>query len=223
MMTRSARMRSTGGGNRLPIVAIIGRTRLYCECLARVLIATRKFAVVHLAADDVVTKEGDTGHSPDLVLLDLPEALTTTVVRVLRQLLPKTRFIGLNVDDEDDTILRMLGAGLDGFVVKDAPVEALHSAIENAVRGESSCPIGVLMRLARRIPTHHGGAPRALSSREREVIHLVEQGLTNKEIAVRLGVEAATVKNHIHHIMGKLSVHRRMDAVTQLRGSKPFD
>jgi DNA-binding NarL/FixJ family response regulator len=200
------------------MVAIIGQTRLYCECLTSVLVASRKFTVIHLEAGEVVTQEGDTGHSPDIVLLDLPEGLSTTVTRVLRRRLPKILLIGLNVGDEDDTILRLLGAGLDGFVVKDASLEALHSAIESAVRGEPSCPVGVLMRLARK-QTRRGGIARALSSREREVIHLVELGLTNKEIAARLGVEAATVKNHIHHVMRKLDVHRRMDAVSQLRAA----
>ena len=80
--------------------------------------------------------------------------------------------------------------------------------------------LDILKRIAGRLASVHGptGAQRPLSAREREVLEFVKQGLTNKEIARRLGVETATVKNHVHNIMAKLSVHRRLDAAAQLPG-----
>jgi two-component system, NarL family, nitrate/nitrite response regulator NarL len=204
-----------------PVLGIMGQTRLYCECLALALASRHEFTIIHMGAEDIRATQGAKRVEPDIVLLDLPEKQASTILRELRLRLPSALMIGLNVDNDDDLILRLLGAGLDGFVLKESPLATLRAAIESGIRGDVSCPAGILTRLAQKIETRRGrfGLPPALSSREREVIHLVEQGLTNKEIATRLGLEAATVKNHVHHIMDKLSVHSRMDAVAQLRAA----
>src|SRR5256885_10828505 len=96
-------------------------------------------------------------------------------------------------------------------------------AIESAVRGELYCPPRVAFTLLRRLgalaaslrddeekATH--SPLRALTGREREILHLVDDGMTNKGIAGRLVIELATVKNHVHNILKKLHVHRRIDA-----------
>ncbi len=213
---------ATGGDSTAPVVGIMGQTRLYCECLALALTMRHEFTIIDMGGrEGIEATQGPTRREPDIVLLDLPEKQARSIVRELRLRLPSALMIGLNVDNDEDLILGLLGAGLDGFVLKESPMEALRSAIKSGARGEVSCPAGVLTRLAQKIETRRGrfGLPPALSSRENEVIHLVEQGLTNKEIATRLGLEAATVKNHVHHIMEKLSVHSRLDAVAQLRGA----
>jgi DNA-binding NarL/FixJ family response regulator len=221
MVPRLKSRRTKGDAATVPVLAIMGQTRLYSECLALALTARHEFAIIDLWVEGAAATAGAERREPDILLIDLPEKQVRTIVRELRLRLPSALMIGLNVDNDEDLILRLLGAGLDGFVLKDSPLETLRSVIESGVRGDVSCPAGILTRLAQKIETRRGrfGLPPALSSRENEVIHLVEQGLTNKEIATRLGLEAATVKNHVHHIMDKLSVHSRMDAVAQLRAA----
>ena len=219
MVPRLKSTRTKGDDGTRPVLAIMGQTRLYCECLALALAARHEFAIIDLGS--AAATAGKARREPDILLLDLPVKQLRTTVRELRLRLPSALMIGLNVDNDEDLILGLLGAGLDGFVLKESPLETLRSVIESGVRGDVSCPAGVLTRLAQKIETRRGrfGLPPALSPRENEVIHLVEQGLTNKEIAARLGLEAATVKNHVHHIMDKLSVHSRTDAVAQLRAA----
>jgi DNA-binding NarL/FixJ family response regulator len=221
MVPRLKSRRTKGDAASVPVLAIMGQTRLYCECLALALTARHEFEIIDLGVEVAAATAGAGRREPDILLLDLPEKQVRTIVRELRLRLPSALMIGLNVDNDEDLILRLLGAGLDGFVLKESPLETLRSVIESGVRGDVSCPAGILTRLAQKIETRRGrfGLPPALSSREKEVIHLVEEGLTNKEIATRLGLEAATVKNHVHHIMDKLSVHSRMDAVAQLRAA----
>ena len=77
----------------------------------------------------------------------------------------------------------------------------------------------LLRRVAALAAVHGGELPRGrLTSREREIVRLIDQGLSNKEIARDLGIEVATVKNHVHNILEKLQVHRRGEAAARVRG-----
>ena len=116
-----------------------------------------------------------------------------------------------------------LEAGVAGYVLPDGSLDDLIIAVESAVRGELYCPPRVSFTLLRRLGAlaaslrdDEGKAThsplRALTGREREILHLVDDGMTNKGIAGRLVIELATVKNHVHNILKKLHVHRRIDA-----------
>lgn len=121
-----------------------------------------------------------------------------------------------------DQVIAFAEAGVLGFVEGEASVEELRSGIECAARGEASCPPRIattlLARLAALTGVHRGvSEPTGLTRRERQIVQLIAEGMSNKEIAQRLCIEVATVKNHVHNILEKLKVGRRSDAVTRFR------
>ncbi|HEX4934497.1 MAG TPA: response regulator transcription factor [Gemmatimonadaceae bacterium] len=110
--------------------------------------------------------------------------------------------------------------GVRGYVSHEGSMDDLLAATDAALRGELHCPPRVAAALARRLASVRTGQAdgvNALSHREREIVQLVDSGMSNKEIASRLHIEMATVKNHMHHILHKLGVQRRGEAAAVLR------
>jgi two-component system nitrate/nitrite response regulator NarL len=111
-------------------------------------------------------------------------------------------------------------------VSSHASLADLITSLECAAQGDVVCSPRVAGILLRRIgsqagPRRREGAAVRLTVREHEIVQLIETGLTNKEIARRLHIELATVKNHVHNILEKLQVNRRADAVARVRGDRP--
>lgn len=208
-------------------VLIASDVRLYSEGIRQFLADRAPFEVVGIAVrpGDVLTAVQQLW--PQVVLLDQALPASLEVLRGLRRTNPRGRVIALGVPDQEETLLAWAEAGVAGFVPREASVEDLLSTIESAIRGELHCSphlAGTLLRrLAARAGTSRLTPPRsALTAREAEIIRLIDEGLANKEIAVRLGIELATVKNHVHNLLEKLRVHRRADAVARLRGRDPM-
>ena len=112
-------------------------------------------------------------------------------------------------------------AGLDGFVSAEADIDELVATARTAVRGELLCSPRVAAILRRRITTlardHTRDETARLTSREREVMGLVDAGLSNREVARQLRIEVSTVKNHIRSVFEKLDVRDRNEAAARLR------
>jgi len=130
------------------------------------------------------------------------------------------------VVDEERQALRCAEAGVAAFVTGEATGEQLLAAILDVGRGEFSCSPRISALLVERVRTLSQSAaaptPHAhLTPRERAIADLVAEGLSNKEIAARLGIELCTVKNHVHHILEKLQVARRTQAAARVRRARP--
>lgn len=113
--------------------------------------------------------------------------------------------------------------GVAGFLPRDATLDDLAHTLTKVARGEAVCSSSVAGALLRRISTEaHQRTVTAdhLTPREREVLVLIEQGLSNKQIAQRLGIEVRTVKNHVHNLLEKLRVQRRGEAAARLRSAR---
>jgi DNA-binding NarL/FixJ family response regulator len=129
--------------------------------------------------------------------------------------------VALGVPDDEHTVVAFAELGVLGFVDREAPVDDVVSSVLSAARREASFPPRIATTLLRRISS--AAAVRAskdataLTIRERQIVQLIARGLSNKEIATRLFIEVATVKNHVHNILEKLQVSRRSDAVARLR------
>jgi DNA-binding NarL/FixJ family response regulator len=139
-----------------------------------------------------------------------------------------TSVVALGVPDDEHAVVALAELGVLGFVERDARVDDVVSSVLSAARREASFPPRIATTLLRRISS--AAARRAskdasaLTMRERQVVHLIGHGLSNKEIATRLFIEVATVKNHVHNILEKLEVSRRSDAAARLRvieGGRP--
>lgn len=149
---------------------------------------------------------------PDVVLMDLrmPGMDGAAATRKITMEHPQTHVLVLTTYDSDADILRAVEAGATGYLLKDAPSEELYEATRAAATGRSALSPRVAQRLMRHI---HSPRERSLSGREIEVLTLLREGISNKEIGRSLHVSEATVKTHLLHIYDKLGVEDRTSAV----------
>ena len=163
---------------------------------------------------------------PSVVLMDLqmPVMDGVTATRRLKAEQPECRVIVLTTFDDDDNVFEGLRAGAVGYLLKDAPSEKLSEAIRLAARGESflqpSVAAKVVAEFARLTSDTRGRASsliEPLSEREHEILVLIANGASNREIANQLFLAEGTVKNHITNILGKLGVRDRTQAALKAR------
>jgi two-component system, NarL family, nitrate/nitrite response regulator NarL len=203
-------------------VLIVTRIRLYREGIAQLLGRRSGMTVVGVksnlgeAAADIQRLE------PDVVVLDMATADSQATVRDLKRLAPGVAVVALGVGELVGDILACVEAGVAGYLTREGSLEDLVAVVESAVRGELRCSPEVAGSLVRRLAALAGDREASpsqarLTARECEIVRLLERGLSNKEIAVRLGIEVATVKNHVHNLLEKLRVHRRMEAARLFR------
>ncbi|WP_168582925.1 response regulator [Gephyromycinifex aptenodytis] len=154
--------------------------------------------------------------NPDVLLCDLrlgPGLDGVEVVRELRRRPQAPEVVILTTYDEDADIVRAVEAGAAGYLLKDADTGAIIAAIQAAVHGEPGYEPALQQRVVNAMRTRHSG----LSERELEVLRLVAQGRSNKQIAGELFVGEATVKTHLNHAFTKLEVDNRTAAVARAR------
>ncbi|TRV80411.1 response regulator transcription factor [Streptomyces sp. 130] len=155
-------------------------------------------------------------HRPDLVLLDveMPGPGPLANLRGIRQAAPEARVIILTMHDNRQLIDALLSAGAVGYLHKEADREVLVSAIRSAMSG------GTTMFLPRKQnpsgPEREPAAAGTLTLREQELMELVAQGLSNRQIGSRLGITEGTVKRHLRNIFDKLGASSRLDAVNRM-------
>jgi DNA-binding NarL/FixJ family response regulator len=198
-------------------VAVIAHVRLHRDGVAALLHADgriRVAATAHTAGDARLDAE------VDVVVLDT--AAEDGVMLVRRWAGAGRPLVAIGIPRVEEHVLAFAETGVLGFVEWDAPVGELADCIEAAARGEASCPPRVATTLLRRIaaPAPRPAPrlePTALTAREQQIVELIAEGLSNKEIGRRLYIEVATVKNHVHNILEKLQVSRRGEAVARLR------
>jgi len=140
----------------------------------------------------------------------------------LAQLARSTRVIAFAAANSDTVLLACVECGIVGFVPRDGSADDLVATVEGALRGEASLSPRLTVSLMRRLAAvgRGIGIPRAvlrLTRRERQILALIDEGLGNKEIAGRLLIELATVKNHVHSILEKTQARRRGEAAALIR------
>lgn len=160
------------------------------------------------------------GVRPDLVLMDVRmsdmDGLEAT--RAIKAEHPEISVIIVTMHEDPDYLLEAVKAGAAGFLVKDATERELVGAVRRVLQGESLLDSRLAAQLLHRLTRDSSPGGRLvekLSPREMEVLVLVAQGLTNKEIGARLYVSPGTVKLHVQHIIGKLGVSDRTQAAVQ--------
>jgi DNA-binding NarL/FixJ family response regulator len=165
--------------------------------------------------------------APDVVLMDLRMPILGGVEATRRILAeaPDCRVIVLTTFDEDEEVFAALRAGAAGYLLKASPSGKLCEAIRLAARGESFLEpsvtakvVGEFARMSERA-VRRAAPPLAepLSARERDVLRLLAEGRSNKEIAAELGIAEGTVKNHMSNVLGKLGALDRTQAALRAR------
>lgn len=153
---------------------------------------------------------------PEVVLFDVTMRDSANAIRAVVAADPKSKVIAFGVTEAEEDILACAEAGVAGYLLCGGSLEDLRALMQSVARGEMPCSpqIGAaLLKRVGKLATERGELERdELTSREREILELVDEGASNKEIAQRLRIEVGTVKNHVHNILGKLKVRRRSEA-----------
>lgn len=203
---------------------IVSPMRIYREGLAHVLASRHPFALV--GCSDVeqdaapVVRRGEV----DVVLYDIRCPSGLLGLRLLATT-SRARVVALGLEESVDWVIAGAEAGIAGYVTDSTSLEELVARITEAAHGEFRCPphiAGILLRrLASIGPLLGASGPRSrLTSRELEVAALLQEGLSNKQIAARLTIQLPTVKNHVHSILEKLETPTRSDAAAVLRTAR---
>ncbi|PIM69093.1 DNA-binding response regulator [Streptomyces sp. JV178] len=154
---------------------------------------------------------------PDVAVLDvrLPDGDGISVCRELRSRMPGLRCLMLTSFDDEEALLDAIMAGASGYVLKQIKGSDLVSAVRTVASGQSMLDPATTARLMRSLRAEPAPGPSelaTLSPRERDILALIGEGLTNREIGKRLYLSEKTVKNHISRLLAKLGVQRRVQA-----------
>jgi NarL family two-component system response regulator LiaR len=162
-------------------------------------------------------------HQPDVVLMDMvmPVMDGPTATRLIREQFPKVQVVALTSFDEEEIVQRAIEAGAVGYLYKDVEEDELIDAIRSAREGRPVlAPEAMKALMDRTVAPVESPAVEPLTKREREVLSLVAQGMTNPQIAEQLVISTSTVQFHVHNILGKLGVGTRTEAVAMAIQSK---
>lgn len=213
-------------------ILLVDDQALFREGLATLLSVREELEVVGEASNGAEALRLAEQLRPDVILMDLrmPVLDGVAATRQLREKQLPGRVIVLTTFDDDEHIFEGLRAGAVGYLLKDVSSDKLVEAIQAAVRGESFLQPSVAARVLaefNRLPSGGGGSGAAgqplvepLSERELEILGMVGQGLSNKEIALQVFITEGTVKNHITNILGKLGVRDRTQAALKAKELK---
>ncbi len=205
-------------------VVIVGEMRLYREAISHVLARHPRIRVTGATAGSAKVEHLLAHGRTDIVLVEMAMADSVAIIRALAAAAPDVKVIALGLTEREPDVIACAEAGISGYVTRDASLDDLAATIESVARGEMPCSPGVAATLLRRVTSLAAQqdvqpADVPLTRRELQILHLIDEGLSNKEIAERLFIEVATVKNHVHNILEKLNVQRRGEAAARARTS----
>lgn len=156
---------------------------------------------------------------PDVVLMDLglDSQNSLDVMQSMKKEFPAIKIIGMGLAPAQADIMEFVQAGADGFILKDATVENMIATIRSVAKGETVLPLPMTASLFFQVAEHALLKGRRnlkmavrMTQREKEIIALIVEGLSNKQIAVKLNIATFTVKSHVHNILEKLALHSRL-------------
>lgn len=202
-------------------VLIVADVRLYREGLAASLASREHLVVVATSASRVDAGAKVRELRPDVVVVDMATRESLDLIRDLRREAAGTKILAFAVEEVPSDIFDCAEAGAAGYVTVEASIDDLVGAIERIAREELVCSPRIAAKLFGRMAERTDrmiadlSLNRGLTAREREVLHFIRQGFSNKEIAQELNIAEPTVKNHVHHLLEKLEVTTRAQAAAR--------
>jgi DNA-binding NarL/FixJ family response regulator len=201
-------------------VLLVDDHQLLTDSLARLLTAEPDIEVVGIAASVAETRR--LGSQPvDVVLMDyrLPDGTGADATRLIKARWPSARVVMLTAINDDETVLDSIQAGADGYLTKDRAVDDVVAAVRDAHSGETLLPRSVVLGIAQRVASARDRPSdrppiEPLTARELEILRALAEGLTSPQICERLSISKNTLRTHLQHVMTKLHVHSKLEAVT---------
>jgi len=201
-------------------VLVVDDNRVIRDAVAALLLKEEGVQVVATTGLSSETLERIEQGRPDLILLPALGTRTVELTRAITRRFNGIRVVVFGIKELPEVVTEMIEAGAAGYVREDASVDEFREVVRLAARGEArvapqiaSSLFSRLAALASVLRADERAKNVKLTPRELEILRLVAEGLTNKEIAARLHVEQQTVKNHMHNILERLSLRRRQQAV----------
>jgi DNA-binding NarL/FixJ family response regulator len=207
-------------------VFLLADNRLLREALLRILSKKDDIQVVGCGSYGPDTFDQIASTQANVVVLDSVSSILSEkgVVRRLHQLNSMIKVVMVGMEAEESVFLRVVQAGAVGYVLKEASAVEVTRTIRAVASGEAVCPgslSGALFQWVVKhkpiLPSLHFKTSLGLSGREQQLVGLLQQGLTNKEIASQLHLSEQTVKNHVHHMLRKLGAPDRLSIVEVCR------
>ena len=203
-------------------IIILTPVRLLGDGLASCFSNRPDMNTVAVLNDLAVLREILSKSETDVVLIDVTQGVDLFDVRAIASEWPDVALVALGLNEQRQEVIRCGRAGFAGYVARDASIDALCKALSEIVAGRLPCPPEIAGGLLRAL---FGREPRpqdsdlhlALTRRESEVLELLGRGFSNKEIASELCLSVATVKHHVHHVLEKLQLQRRAQAMRRVR------
>jgi DNA-binding NarL/FixJ family response regulator len=210
-------------------IIVLSDVKLYRECVASALARFLRYEAIERPFGTREAMAAIEARSPQVALIDVRAPDGFSMMERIRARAPRVIRIALAVREDPDEIIACAEAGALSYLLQDASISELADAIDAAVEGRLRCSARIAQSLfahVGRLAVHRkemNGAE--LTGREREILSLIERGKSNKMIAIDLGIEVSTVKNHIHSLLGKLGVGRRGEAAAlyRKRDAAPHD
>lgn len=203
-------------------VFLLAENRLLREALIRLLSKRTELRIVGANGYSPAVHHEIISARPQIILLDSDglDVSRSSLIATLRSTIHDLRIVMVDMEADTELFLSAVRAGVVGYVLKDASAVEVSATIRAVAAGKAVCPPSLCMVLFRCImqqtpvsPVLTWGANLGLSRREQQMVELLRQRLTNKEIATRLNLSEQTVKNHVHHVLRKIGAPNRFSIV----------
>jgi DNA-binding NarL/FixJ family response regulator len=197
-------------------VLVVDDHEVLAGALAHVLSAEPDLVIAGVAGDLASARSLLATTTPDVVLLDhrLPDGDGVTALPDLQTLRPSAKFVVLTASTADSVLVAAIEGGAAGFVSKTRGLGEVTAAVRSAASGEAVISPEMLARLLPRLHRRGPSRPKDLTERERDVLALLAEGLSNAAIAERMTVSVHTVRNHLANLSAKLGAHSKLEALS---------
>lgn len=206
-------------------VFLLAQNRLLREALSNILSKRESIQVVGSCALTAASLQDIAAAAPEVLVID---SFTTNIAQLefiqeVQQRLPEIKLVAIGMEADGPSFLQAIRQGVMGYVVKDASALEVVAAIRTVANGGAVCSpqlCAFLFRFAAQqnhLPTVRAHARLGLTNREQQLVGLISEGLSNKEIANRLQLAEQTVRNHVHRMLRKLGASHRLAAVDLCR------
>ncbi len=204
-------------------IVVLTSVRLFGDGLEVCLNTRADMRVLAVVRDLASLRERLASQCVDVVLVDVTQGIDVLDMRSTAAVWPHISLVALGLQEQKQDVVQCGRAGFAGYVSRDASIDALCQSLVDIVAGRLTCPpeiSGSLFRALFPANQKHPNEPTldlALTRRESEVLELVGRGLSNKEIGSELCLSVATVKHHVHHVLEKLKLPRRAQAMRKVQ------